>query len=728
MRKEPKGGISLARAFSAKEAKQRIEAHKTLKKQLSDAVYAETKLKEKIKSASDRMVLKKAKTLLEDVPVEELNRGKKGFRVKLLRDEGYESLADLMGSDVEKLTAIKGISRESAEAIRDEVETLVATTCQNVKLRLSADEKTPEANELVTALSRYRKSRAAFSTCRELFEGYGTTVETALSAAKPASGNLRWFFASGTKKQKAEESLRLLEKLWEGDYRKVAEENLTVLREAERETGDGWTDFSDHSVLFFNILEEVNPGVLGTDDAVYGLPEELAKEVREENLPLAGLRCELRHYQEWGVKYILHQGNVLLGDEMGLGKTVQAIAAMVALRNAGSTHFAVVCPASVLTNWCREIEKMSDLSVREIHGPDRETALAAWLQKGGVAVTTYETTGCFALPEGFRLSMLVVDEAHYIKNSEAQRTARVKTLGESADRLLFMTGTALENNVDEMVSLLDILNPEAAQSVRGMEYMAFAPRFREKVAPVYYRRRREDVLTELPELEENEEWCTLSLKERALYEAAVLLGQNNFAEIRRVSWQVPDLSDSCKAKRMVELIDEATSDGRKILVFSFFLDTIRKISALLGERCLMPVTGAVSPAKRQEILDEFEKAPAGTVLLAQIQSGGTGLNIQSASVVILCEPQFKPSIENQAISRAYRMGQTRNVLVYRLLCENTVDERIMERLKAKQEVFDAFADRSSAAEESLELDEKTFGALVEEEIERIREKNKNENK
>jgi SNF2 family DNA or RNA helicase len=140
---------------------------------------------------------------------------------------------------------------------------------------------------------------------------------------------------------------------------------------------------------------------------------------------------------------------------------------------------------------------------------------------------------------------------------------------------------------------------------------------------------------------------------------------------------------------------------------------------------LNPIYGAVTPQRRQEILDEFEKAPAGSVLVSQIQSGGTGLNIQAASVVIICEPQFKPSIENQAISRAYRMGQTRNVLDYRLLCENTVDEKITAMLESKQAIFDAFADKSVAATESLELDDKTFGNIIKEEIDRINAKNGN---
>ena len=132
-----------------------------------------------------------------------------------------------------------------------------------------------------------------------------------------------------------------------------------------------------------------------------------------------------------------------------------------------------------------------------------------------------------------------------------------------------------------------------------------------------------------------------------------------------------------------------------------------------------PINGSIPPQRRQELIDEFDKAQPGAVLAAQIQSGGTGLNIQSASVVVLCEPQFKPSIENQAISRAYRMGQARNVLVFRLLCEDTADEKIMKLLEQKQAVFDAFADDSAVAEETFELDEKGFGEIVREEAEKI---------
>jgi len=158
-------------------------------------------------------------------------------------------------------------------------------------------------------------------------------------------------------------------------------------------------------------------------------------------------------------------------------------------------------------------------------------------------------------------------------------------------------------------------------------------------------------------------------------------------------------------------------------VFSFFRNTLEKVHALLGERCLETISGDISPARRQEIVDQFNQAEPGAVLVSQVQAGGTGLNIQSASVVVICEPQFKPSIENQAISRAYRMGQARNVLVHRLLCTDTIDEKLTDLLEHKQEIFDAFADKSVAAEQNeshnVEVDEKKFGQLIQEEIDRI---------
>ncbi len=714
----------MARSFSPADAKRVLERHQSIFEKLNGAEAYVEKYRENVKKASEALVMQEVLKVLRDIPIEEINRDKRGFRVKALREHGYRTIADIAPASVYSIASVHGISEDTAYSIKRIVVDIVAKTRQGIKIRLSSDNRSKEATALVIALSQYHRIQPIVSECHRLLISNKQKIDYAVEDLQAASGSLKWFFSSRDKKQKANDAFALLTALIDGEYGRSAETQIAVIDAIERcQGGDAWQDFAENSVRFFNDLEDINPGVLGNDDAMYGLPEDLAREVQEECFFPDGLLCELRRYQEWGVKYVLHQERVLLGDEMGLGKTVQAIAVMVSLRNTGGTHFVVVCPASVITNWCREIRKMSRLSVTKIHGAGRKAALESWIRTGGVAVTTYETTAYFKLPEDYKFELMVVDEAHYIKNPEARRSVNVKNIGMHAERLLFMTGTALENKVDEMIALIRILQPRIADKVQGMAFMSSAPQFRKEIAPVYYRRKREDVLTELPDLVESKEWCTLTHNEELAYEQAVL--SKNYAEARRVSWNVEDLKDSSKAARLMELVNEAESEGRKVIVFSFFLDTIRKITELLGSRCTNPINGSVTPQRRQEIIDEFDKAPAGTVLAAQIQSGGTGLNIQSASVVILCEPQFKPSIENQAISRAYRMGQTRNVLVCRLLCENTVDEKIMSTLESKQAVFDAFADQSVAAMESQELDERTFGDIIKEEIDRINAKNGN---
>lgn len=708
----------MERYFSFSDAKNLLQRYQRVLGQIHETGEVGDIYRNDVQKAANRYIAAEVLKLMRDIPVEEVNREKRGIRVKALRESGYTTYADILTASVYQLSTVRGISEDGARVVKRIVSDASEMAQKTTKLRLSVDNKTLGTTRLVVALSQYHRARQISAESERLIQENFSDVQTAFSDIQTATSIFRWLFGSKQKKQKAIDAYRLLEENLRGGYEREAKR---LSNEAGKlkfySENDAWAAFKERPIQYINTLEEIVPDVLGNNDAVYGLPEELAREVQEECFFPDGLLCELRRYQEWGVKYILHQGRVLLGDEMGLGKTVQAIAAMVSLKNTGATHFIVLCPASVIINWCREIQKFSKLRAIKIHGTGRASALKDWLKTGGVAVTTYETTAYFKMPDDFKYTMLVVDEAHYIKNPSANRSMNTKTIAEHTERLLFMTGTALENHVDEMVNLIRILQPNIAAQISRMEVLSSAPQFREKVAPVYYRRKREDVLTELPELLETEEWCQLGFTEKQEYENAIL-GKNGHNTARRVSWNVDDLRDSSKAKRMLELIDEAEAEGRKVIVFSFYLDTIRKISDMLGGRCTEPINGSVAPARRQEIIDEFDKAPPGQVLAAQIVAGGTGLNIQSASVVIICEPQVKPSIENQAISRAYRMGQSRNVLVYRLLAENTIDERITDLLAKKQAIFDAFADKSVAAQ-NVEIDATSLGNIIQEEIDRI---------
>jgi len=669
------------------------------------------------------LLAKKAALRLKDVPVEEINRGQRGIPIKALKDAGYESVADVATLTYKQLDDIPGIGDQSAYAIKARLSGMMDAAKTNVKITFSTDDRTKDMENLVHALCVHRETGDVEAQAQDFLAANSQSVNALMKDANHVYGFFQWLFLNRDKKDKALSALYTLEDMDKGDYGNEARKMIAEYRGiVNLSNDDTWTDFERDPIGYVTLLERLVPGLIGDDEPEGDFAPDLFDQIREEPLAFEGLKCDLRRYQEWGVKYILHQKRVLLGDEMGLGKTVQAIAAMVSLANEGCTHFLCVVPASVLVNWCREITKMSDLKVIRVHGKTRLNAFTEWKHSGGVAVTTYETTKHLRMLYGDRLDMMVVDEAHYIKNPQAQRTVNVKRLALYADRLLFMTGTPLENNVEEMMNLIDILQPETARALQGKEYMATAEAFRKTITPVYYRRKSEDVLTELPELIEKEQWCELSLKEREAYNTSVLA--RNFMAARRLSWDVDDLHKSAKAVRMAELIDEATKENRKILVFSYFLDTIAKIKDFLGDKTLEPITGAMSPEKRQEVIDAFDQAQSGKVLIAQITAGGTGLNIQAASVVILCEPQLKPSTEVQAIARAYRMGQVRSVLVYRLLSPNTIDERIRERLMNKQEIFETFADHSQAAQEDLAIDDATMAVMIDEEIARIQTERK----
>ena len=229
-------------------------------------------------------------------------------------------------------------------------------------------------------------------------------------------------------------------------------------------------------------------------------------------------------------------------------------------------------------------------------------------------------------------------------------------------------------------------------------------------ANLSYATAREQVLTELPEKEEIQEWSVLNEPETGAYCDALATG--NFMEVRRVSWNT-NPGCSSKLQRLLEIVSEAEEDQRKVIVFSFFRNTLKIVDAALGERSAGIIDGSMPMKARQELLDAFRTEPGKTVLVCQVIAGGVGLNVQEASVIIFCEPQLKPSMEEQAVGRAYRMGQSRKVTVHRLLTVNTVDERILAVLEGKKEEFDAFANESVVGQIDLERE---IGAAAAERI------------
>ena len=358
-----------------------------------------------------------------------------------------------------------------------------------------------------------------------------------------------------------------------------------------------------------------------------------------------------------------------------------------------------------MTNWVREVSSKSKLAAHRLHGPDRGAAAEYWRRKGGVAITTFDSLNWLhqnvsGLAD---LACVVIDEAHYIKNPDAIRTRNSRRLLDSCDRAILLTGTPLENRIEEFRNLVGYLRPDLV-----VDATEIAPRrFRRQVAPAYLRRNQEDVLTELPELVEVEEWLPLTGADAAAYRDAVSAG--NFMAMRQAAMVGGD--KSAKVARLVEIVEEAEDNGRRVVVFSYFRDVLDQVAAALPGRVFGPLTGSVAPIKRQEM-----------VLVAQIVAGGVGLNIQSASVVVICEPQLKPTMEWQAVARARRMGQLESVQVHRLLSEEGVDQRIREILARKAELFAEFARISETAESAPEAFDVSEAELAREIIAEERER------
>jgi superfamily II DNA or RNA helicase len=666
-------------------------------------------------AARERQVL----AATDAMPIETIKDVTEG-RVPLngLTEQGYATVGDILRAGRHALDEVPGVGEATARRLVGAAQQLQAAARESVRFRIDLDPTNAENTRLLQALAVWGALQRRIGPSRP---GSAATIEeqagqlaAELAADRPvavAAGRLRRLFVGRRRRRAADEAAaRIADRLRgaETGGLLVAAKNLRTGKPPS--AAQVWRDFERRSAEYYGMLGEVVP-LTGDVAAAEGyLPAEIVERVNAQRLDTTRLRdsLRLRGYQSFGARFALVQRRVILGDEMGLGKTVQAIAAMAHLavgdrmdapagagNPTGARLFLVVCPASVLINWTREVEKHSTLPVTALHGAERAKAATRWRRRGGVAVTTFGSLATLVRTPP-KLAMLVVDEAHYVKNPDAKRTRAVRRLAAAADRVLFLSGTPMENRIEEFQSLAGHLQPEAAATM-GRGHGALGVRaFRRAAAPVYLRRNQNDVLTELPELVQVDEWERFGPVDGAVYQAAVAEG--NFMAMRTAAFAVTSPRDSAKLRRLLEIAGEAMVNGHKVVVFSYFRDVLATVTTALGRHAYGPITGSTSTTERQRLIDTFTKVTEPGVLVAQIEAGGVGLNIQAASVVVLCEPQVKPSTEAQAIARAHRMGQVRTVQVHRLLTEDSVDERLLELLDTKAALFDAYVRRSAIAE------------------------------
>ncbi|MEU8796720.1 DEAD/DEAH box helicase [Spirillospora sp. NPDC048819] len=665
-----------------------------------------------------------ARGQLASIPVERLKDVTGGrLRVGALEKAGFATVADVLGTTRYRLQLVPGIGPQTAAQVHAAAGSLAEAAERSAGIRVDLERQDDVTTPLVIALHRLVNAGPDVPRARAAAERLAERLGPLTHDARPAGSWWRRLFARPAKRERAEKALTELAQAVEAEGSRdtgllMSQASVDLLRPAVS-ADEAWIDFELRASDYQTLLAELASLEPAREAAEGFVPSDLAARVKAQPLDDTYRRVSLRGYQSFGARFALVQQRVIIGDEMGLGKTIQAIAAIAHLRAEGGTHFVVACPASVLINWVREIEARSTIPAHPLHGPGRDDALAKFVADGGIGVTTFATLPMLDVPLDVDVTMFVVDEAHYAKNHETRRAKTVASWCRRVDRVLFLTGTPMENRVEEFRSLVAHLRPEVAKQVSPGEAVLGAQAFRSAVAPVYLRRNQKDVLVELPEVVHVDELEEFSAADGAAYRRAVAAG--NFMAMRRAAYAVP--KKSAKLDRLLELVEEAEANELKVVVFSYFRDVLAAVEAALGPDAHGPLSGDVPPARRQEVVDEFTAAPGHAVLLAQIQAGGVGLNLQAASVVILCEPQVKPTMETQAVARAHRMGQVRTVQVHRLLTPDSVDERMLKILRTKTRLFDQYARRSDLAEQTpdaTDISEQTLARqIVAEEQERL---------
>ena len=695
-----------------KEIRYEREQLKMLQNQLFSLRTQEKKNIQSIHDRCQEIVMNKVENEIRQIPITDLAKSFARLPLQALYANHITTMYDLLKYNHRQLEALDGIGEETADKLMLALHRSTAAIKSQIHYRIDLERLSDRDRKIMQEIYFYRYTKDNFSKLNTIYQETEHGIQEAYDNSGLIQNFIGWIFSGRKKKQKFLKAVEDVKYFNQSSYAETIKQfydHCSALKDINFETI--LQDYKENAIQYYTVIEKF-ADIEIKDDVDEDIDISLLKQIQATPLFLESFHTDLRHYQEFGTKYILHQKRVLLGDEMGLGKTIQAIAAIHHLHHEGHRYFLVICPVTLLLNWKREIDKLTDMQAYILHG-DSFGNYESWRREGGIAIINYEGLDKIIFDKDFPLDMVVVDEAHFVKNKEAQRTRNTVRMIEQAEYALYMTGTAIENNVDEMCYLLECLNPSIASEVKDMKYLAKADLFRKKIAPVYLRRKRTDVLMELPELTIHDEWCMMNEEEINSYHKAVETG--NFMAMRRVSW---DSLNSTKAERMTELCLQALSEGKKVVIFSYFLDTLSFVSDLLLGKALPVISGKLSLEKRQDILRQFDE-PIARVLPIQIHVGGIGLNIQTAEIVILCEPQLKPSDEMQAISRIYRMGQVNHVFVYRLLAADTIDEILVKRLHDKQKIFDQFADESEMSEQLEQFEEADIQALIQNERKKL---------
>ncbi|MEZ5098674.1 MAG: SNF2-related protein [Thermoleophilia bacterium] len=578
---------------------------------------------------------------LESIPLAKLKETTEGrVRLGVIESAGFKTVASVLDAGESRLARIHGVGEQSIWQVIAAGRQLEKALETNVRVRFDPDKKPKEQAVLLKALAGYDTAEAVIGPLEKDLQSLVGRIEGLSQRADRTTSKLKMFFSGARKRDDARSALIELDTLLRAPQTRILEKRLgeaklELARAGKKSDTSVWADFEERVARFNGLLIDIGGQTADTEAGQGYLSAEIAQAVHNHPLDVSLLNVSLRGYQAFGAKFALAQKKAILGDEMGLGKTVEALASICHLAMSGKKHFLVVSPASVLVNWLHETQRHTQLEAFRLYGPDRDVNLKLWARKGGVAATTFEALKTMDKPDEAKVAMLVVDEAHYVKNPDAQRTQAVKKWIGHAERTLFPTGTPMENRIQEFKTLVHHLQPKVAARVDAMDALIGAARFRSTVAPVYLRRNQDDVLQEPPT------------------ESTPRSGSSSTEPIsprteRRASGNFMAMRSSClcarKALRFREArapagdrrrVGRGESQDRRLLVLPRRADTIAKAP---GDMALQPLTGSVLlhsgrsswTTSRSERLRRAREP---------IEAGGVGLNIQAASVVILAEPQ-----------------------------------------------------------------------------------------
>ncbi|WP_249044816.1 DEAD/DEAH box helicase [Crossiella equi] len=472
---------------------------------------------------------------------------------------------------------------------------------------------------------------------------------------------------------------------------------------------------------------------------------------REPVAAPAELAATLRDYQLRGLRWLARMTELGLGgclaDDMGLGKTITVIALHLHRRRAVPEPTLVVCPASLLGNWEREVQRFAPgTPVRRFHGTGRSLSGV----DGGFVLTTYGTMRTSAEElAAFRWGLVVADEAQHVKNPRSGTAKALRTI--PAPARVALTGTPVENTLSELWAVLDWTTPGLlgslpafrnrwAKRIEGTRDTAVAERFATLVRPFLLRRRKSDpgIAPELPPKTETDQPVALTREQAVLYQATV---RESLAAIRgsdgpmarrgRIVSLLTALKQICnhpaqylketeprlprrsgKLELLDELLDTILAEDGAVLVFTQYVAMARLLETHLADRGVPAqlLHGGTPVRQREELVARFQDG-AVPVFLLSLKAAGTGLNLTRADHVVHYDRWWNPAVEDQATDRAYRIGQTRPVQVHRLIAEGTVEDRIAELIAAKKSLADSVLTLGEAA--FTELSDEELADLVE---------------